>query len=463
MTERQNVKPNIRWLAGAALLLAGCAGIPQDRGFGPVQEQLRQRGYETSSPGGDQARQLADQVLAAGPLQADDAVRVALLRNPKLREVYARLGFGAADVYDAGRPANPRISGSVLFSGAAGAQDRYDYGLTQDFLGLLLMPARSRLAKADFERTQQEAGAAIGALAGDTRAAWYRLVAANQVQALRETIAEAAEASAELAQRYYQAGNIAALDLELNQAEAAQAQAAVLQARNDAAEARAALARLMGLPVEREDWSVAPQLPAPLAHDEALPDLLALAQRSRLDLAAKQREVALQEDALGLTRSTRLLGGVDAGVQGERDDDGTHLLGPSLSLELPLFNQGQGRVLRAQARLEQSRAELERMQLDAGHDIALAQARVVSLRALTLRYTQEFMPLHERIVRHMQERHGFALAGPFELIRARQQQYDIDQQYLETLRDYWLARSALEQQVGAKLPGEAMNTTGGQP
>lgn len=457
------MKPNIALLAGAALLLAGCAGIPQDRGFGQVQDQLRQRGYEVTSPNGDQAQQLADQVLAASPLQADDAVRVALLRNPKLREVYARLGFSAADVYDAARPANPRISGSVLFTGAAGAQDRYDYGLTQDFLGLLLVPARSRLARTEFERTQQEAGAAISGLAGETRAAWYRLVAANQVQALRETVAEVAGTSSELAQRYYRSGNIAVLDLELNQAEAAQAQTDVVKARNDAAEARAALARLMGLPAERKDWSVATQLPPPLARDEALPELLALAQRSRLDLAARQREVALQEDAVGLTRSTRLLGEVEAGVQGERDDDGSHLLGPSLSLELPLFNQGQGRVLRAQAQLERSRAELERMQLDAGHEIGVAQQRVVSLRALALRYTREFIPLHERIVQHLQERTSFALAGPFELIRARQQEYDTDQQYLETLRDYWLARSALEQQVGAKLPGEAVTTTGGQP
>jgi len=445
------------------LLLAGCAGIPQDRGLGQVQDQLRQRGYgELAQPGGDQARQLADQVLAAGPLQADDAVRVALLRNPELRELYARLGFSAAEVYDAGRPANPRLSGSVLFTGAAGTQDRYDYGLTQDFLGLLLWPARSRLAEADFARTQQEAGAAVTALAADTRAAWYRLVAANQVRQLRETVADATSASAELAQRYHDAGNLAALDLELDQAEAAQAEADAAAARNEAVAARAALARRMGVPVERRDWSVAPQLPPPPAGDEALPALLDLARRSRLDLAAKRREVALQEDALGLARSTRWIGGIEAGVQGERDDDGTHLLGPSLSLELPLFNQGQGRMLRAQARLERSRAELERLELDAGNDIAAAQQRAASLRALALRYTREFIPLRERIVRHTQERGNFMLAGPFELIRARRDEYDTDQKYLETLRDYWLARAELERLVGARLPSDNA-ASGGQP
>lgn len=455
---------SMRFFAGALLLLGGCAAIPEDRGFGQVQEQLRQRGYAgVTRPDDAQVQELADQVLAAGSLQADDAVRVALLRNPRLREIYAQLGFNAADVYDAGRPANPRISGSVLSTGAAGAQDRYDYGLTQDFLGLLLLPARARLAAAEFERAQQQAGSAVLEVAAETRAAWYRLVAAMQAQELRQTVADAAGTAAALAQRYHDAGNLAALDLELLQAEGQQAQADAVQARDAAAAARAALARSMGLPVERQDWSVSARLPAPLAQDEPLPELLELARHSRLDLAAKEREVSVQEDALGLTRSNRLLGAADAGVQGERDDDGTHLLGPSISLELPLFNQGDGRVLRAQARLERSRAELERLQAEAGQEITLAQARVVAMHALARRYTQDYIPLRERIVRHTLERTNTALAGPFELIRARQQEYDTDQQYLETLRDYWLARTELERQVGARLPFAPPATAGGQP
>jgi cobalt-zinc-cadmium efflux system outer membrane protein len=465
-SERRNsdMKISMRLLAGALLLLGGCAGIPEDRGFGQVQAQLRQRGYEgLLRPDDERAQALADQLLAAGPLQADDAVRVALLRNPRLREVYAQLGFSAAEVYDAGRPANPRLGGSVLFTGAAGAQDRYDYGLSQDFLGVLLLPARSRLAAADFERAQQQAGAAVLEVAAETRAAWYRLAAAAQAQALRETVADAADVSAELAQRYYAAGNLAALDLELQQAEAAQARAEALRARDAALAARGALAQAMGLPAQRQDWSAAARLPAPLARDEALPELLELAQRSRLDLAAQRSEVSQQEQALGLSRSTRLLGTVDAGVQGERDVDGTHLLGPAVSLELPLFNPGDGKVLRAQARLERSRAELERLENQAGRDIALAQARVAASHALALRYMQETIPLRERIVRHSLERANSALAGPFELIRARREQYEADQQYLETLRDYWLARNELERQVGARLPGEAPAAAGGQP
>lgn len=456
--------------------LSACASLPQDRGFSQVQSQLQARGYaDVAQPGSEPADKLADEVLAKGPLSADDAVRVALLRNPTLRITYARLGFSAADVYDAGRLSNPVLSGSVLFAGGSDV-NRYDYGLSQNFLGLLLLPARSRLAKAEFDRTQQEAGAAVIDLSGEVQVSYQRLVGALQIQRMREAVADAADASAQLAQRFYDAGNVPELELELNHSEAGQAQADVVAARNDALAARAELGRLLGLPADRSDWQVPERLPAPPAQETSLPQLQALAREGRLDLLAKRREVALQEDALGLTRSYRLLGDVDLGVQGERDTDGAHLLGPSLSLQLPLFNQGQGAVLRAQARLELSRAELSRMEVETSQAIQLAQTRVIASRELAKRYTDEYIPLRERIVRHTQQRTNFMLSGPFELIRARQQEYDTYQKYIETVRDYWVARAELERAVGMRLPGDAPTgapstntptqpspTAGGQP
>ncbi|MDB5974293.1 MAG: TolC family protein [Nevskia sp.] len=464
---------------GITLIAAGlsaCAGIPQDRGFSQVQSQLQARGYaDVAQPGIESADKLADEILAKGPLSADDAVRVALLRNPTLRITYARLGFSAADVYDAGRLSNPVLSGSVLFTGGSDV-NRYDYGLSQNFLGLLLLPARSRLAKAEFERTQQEAGAAVIDLSGEVQVSYQRLVGAIQIQRMREAVADAADASAQLAQRFYDAGNIPELELELNHSEAGQARADVVAARNDALASRAELGRLLGLPADRGDWQVPERLPAPPAQETSLPQLHVLAKEGRLDLLAKRHEVALQEDALGLTRSSRLLGDVDLGVQGERDTDGAHLLGPSISLQLPLFNQGQGAVLRAQARLELSRAELSRMEVETSQAIQVAQARVTASRELAKRYTDEYIPLRERIVRHTQQRANFMLSGPFELIRARQQEYDTYQKYIETVRDYWVARAELERAVGMRLPGDApagtsstipptqpASTAGGQP
>jgi outer membrane protein, heavy metal efflux system len=439
--------------AASVLILTGCAGLPPDRGLPQVRTQLAARGLPAlPAPDADGNPRLVDQILEQGPLGPDDAVRMALLANPRLRAEYAQLGFSAAEVYDAGRLANPTLSGAVLFTHTPGDLDRYDYGLSQNFLSLLLLPARKHLAQAEFERTQEQAGAAILQLCSEVEAAYYRLVTAQQVQELRRAVADAASTSAELAQRYYDAGNIAALDLELERAAAGQAEAQAVAAGNEAVTARAELGRLLGVPAGRQDWQVQNRLPAPLSKDDDAAALLALADRSRLDLAAKRREVETMQDALGLSRRYRLLGDVELGMAGERDDDGAHLLGPTLSVQLPLFNQNQGAVLRAQSQLECSQAGLDALQLDIGQSIRAAQARLSAQRDLTVRYRKEYLPVQESIVKHVQERTNAMLVGPFELIRARQQEYDVDQAYLEAVRDYWLARVELSRQVGAQLP-----------
>jgi cobalt-zinc-cadmium efflux system outer membrane protein len=50
---------------------------------------------------------------------------------------------------------------------------------------------------------------------------------------------------------------------------------------------------------------------------------------------------------------------------------------------------------------------------------------------------------------------NWMLAGQFELIGARQQEYAAYQSCLESVRDYWLARADLEHAVGAGLPSDA--------
>jgi cobalt-zinc-cadmium efflux system outer membrane protein len=46
------------------------------------------------------------------------------------------------------------------------------------------------------------------------------------------------------------------------------------------------------------------------------------------------------------------------------------------------------------------------------------------------------------------------LIGAFELIRTKREEYDAWQGYLESVRDYWIARTALRAATGGLLPGD---------
>ncbi len=447
-----------RWFIPAALLgaaLSGCAALPEDRGRGDVAALVQARGQAIGAASDPAvARQLLME-LQGRALTIDDAIRLALINNPRLTAEYAQLGFAAADVYDAGRLSNPSLSASLLFPNVSGEANQVGFGLVQSFTNLLLLPSRSRFAQGEFERVRQLVGAQALDLAADTASAYYELVGAWQLVTMREAVAKAAQASAELAQRFFDAGNINRLELALEQAAASQAQLDAMQARAEVTRARSALNAVMGLSTQEGRWKIADRLPAPVANEDGADALLALADASRLDLAAARRRVSLQADALGVTRRFRFLGDIDVGVETERETDRSRITGPTLTLELPVFNQGRGRVARAEAELQRAEAELRALEVEISNGVRRAAAEVDAAKARAEQYRASLIPLRETIVARTQEEVNFMLVGQFELLLAKQQEYDAYQGYLEAVRDYWLARVALAREVGAALPSSA--------
>ena len=447
-----------------ALLLAtlsGCATLPPHNGGADVTGLLAERGQAAFSGTDIDAARTQLARLSGRVLGIDDAVRIALVNNPALTAEYAKLGFAAADVYDAGRLSNPVLSASLFVPDAGGERNQVGFGLAQSFTDLLLLRSRSHFAQAEFERVQMSVGAQVLNLAADTESAYYRLAGAWQVVTLREAVATAARASATLAQRFFDAGNINRLELALEQAAASQADLDVLQARLDVTAARSALNRLMGLAASEVRWKSSDRLPVPRAAQTPTVDLLALADRSRLDLAAARAGVTAFADQLGVTRRFRLLGQSEIAIDTERETDGSRITGPALALELPIFNQGQGRVARAEANLERAEAELRSLEIEIGNDVQLAAAALETAKARADHYRESLIPLRESIVARTQEEVNFMLEGQFQLLTVKQQEYDAWQGYLEAVRDYWLTRVELARAVGAALPDAGQGDTTG--
>lgn len=438
----------------AASLMSGCAAMPADRGFGDVRGLIGARGGpELSPPGGETGPRLAE--LLAEPLTADRAVAIGLLRSPELRAMYARLGLAQAEVLEASRSSNPRLSYGRLEAHGVEAATLHSYGIAQNFTDALFLQARTRIARDGVERAKQLAAARVQGLAAEIGAAHYCLVGAVQVARMRDAVARAADASAEFAKRLYDAGNINEFEWRTAQAAGTQARLDGETAAAEATAARAELNRLMGLRSGEADWTIAEILPLPATDEDPLDSLRALAYEQRLDLAAKRREIAQLEKVRDLARKLRWVPFVDVGYVREPDPDGTRLVGPTLDLELPLFNQGQGSVARAEMELEQARAELAALEIDAGNAVAAAYGRMAAAARRVARYRHELLPQREAAVRRAQELQNYMIVGQFELLLTKQQEYDAFQGYLEALRDYWLARTDLAREVGAKLPSDA--------
>ena len=447
---------SIRLKRAAAVTLlgamAGCAGVPLESGRSNVIDLVQKRSGSVVSAATTNRYQVEED-LRREPLQLATAVQIALLRNPTMQVEFARIGLSAADVFEASRLSNPGLSFAVLLPWGSASGNKVSAGATLGFSDLLLRQARTRIARSEYQRTQELVAARILALAVDVQTAWFESVAATQRAAARRTIEESAQATAELAKRYLEAGNIDQLTLQLQAAAASEAQIDAQQAAGEVMAARARLQALLGLNAAEANWTSPDALPAPVADDGDVPSLQKLAQANRLDLAAARSEAQAAEQQLQATRHYRYLGPTDVGTAGEREPDGSTRIGPSVTLSIPLFNQGQGAMARAQATLAAAQAARESLETRIGNEVQLQGDRMRLAGAMAASYRDGLIPQREAVVARLQEHVNFMLTDVFNLLQAKQQEYSAYLGYIDAVERYWSARMELVRAVGTRLPG----------
>ena len=445
------------WITPIALsLIAGCTSVPSDLGRSDVNDLLIQRGIVVDAVSSQDADSFIS-TLTAEPLTAANAARIALINNPNVKVRYAELGFSAADLYEGGRIRNPVFSAILLDSSISGNLDQNTFGLVTSITDLLTLPARKRYAEAEFAVAKQQIGAAIMQIAVDAEIAYYDYVAAKQVSALRERVSDAGDLSQKLAERYRNAGNLTPRDLALARAGASDTRVAALESQAQAYAERTALANILGLPIDGE-WDAPSQLEAPRDSEDALLDLVTLAQRSRLDISAATAHAKNVSTRLGLTQWSRWLGELEVGIEAERETDGGRLTGGAVSWEVPIFNQNRDQILRVDADLQIALADLERLILSTDNNVRLAYASMMNARARFEEMREHLIPQRIAATARAQEEQNFMLIGIFEVLATKQEEYDAYQLYLETVRDYWVARTNLSRAVGSTLPSTNVRT-----
>jgi cobalt-zinc-cadmium efflux system outer membrane protein len=447
MTMTALTKPRALALA-AALAISGCASLPPDRGRAELGELLAAHERPAADLSGrHDAEALAERLRR--PLGPDDAVALAWRESPKVEAALAELGLAGADLFESGRLRNPRLSASRI----GGSDGKTTVAISTVLADLLTLPARGRIGTARWQAAIALAGRALLEEAAHTRADWYRYVAAIHVAQLREAAGEAAAVSAELAARLHAAGNISQLQLAQAQAAATTARAEATQARVQRFELRMALAERLGLAGRSNAWRTPTALPLPPDATLDVPALLTQAHAQRPDLAAARLALAAERDGEELARRFAWLGEVELGYERERED-GVREGGPTLALELPLFQQGQAGRSRAQALHALAQARLAQHELAIERQVRSGSARLDGQGAIVRAYRDLLLPQHAVVFEREQERYNFMLVGAFELIQARRAQFDAHQAYLEAIRDWWLARVELQLAVAGPLPGD---------
>ncbi|MDF1485139.1 TolC family protein [Ramlibacter sp. H39-3-26] len=449
-------------LALCAAALAGCAQTAPDALRGDVAQLAAAHDPRGTLPPAATTRAQADALVAqwlAAPLDADSAVRIALLNNPALQAALSALDIADAERVQAATLPNPYFSIGRFTEGGARQIER---SLRFDVLGLLTLPWRVQQQGRAVEIAKLQAAQDVVRLAAGTRRAWVRAVAAEQVAAAHGRMQDAAEAGAELARRMADAGNWSRLRQAREQMALAGSTARLARARLAAAQAREDLSRRMGLEGgEAQRFTLPDRLPDLPAAPPATDGLEARALRERLDVRAAQLQNAYVAESLGYTRATGFVSALDIGYThdttfaNDGSGGGVAKRGWALDVPIPLFDWGGAATASAQARYRQSAEQVRDAAVLARSEVRAAAQAVRTAHALAHQQRQAVVPLAQRISDETTLRHGGMLASTWELLAEAAAATQAVADAAEAERDYWLADADLQQAITGTSPGAA--------
>ncbi len=322
-----------------------------------------------------QSGDLPDPPPGAQPLSLERAVRIALEKHPALQRAEAAVSAAEAEVKQVRANYFPQLSFSAIgklgLSGATGAlalpgfpgspffrntaysanwyQTVFDFGRTKH---------RVALQQAVVENLRLKKQAEEERIVLVVRRAYFSVLEAQRLQQVAEETVKERDLTVKRVQAYFQAQLRSRLEVNLAQANLAEAQGSLIQARNAVHTAFAALQAALG--VEGEP---AYELQEPGAEMLSLPpreELVQSALNHRPDLRALEAKLTSLSEAIGLAHRERRpeIRGFAAAGQGRFGGTSVkniqrHGLG-AMGLFFPFFTGG-----RLEAREQEARAEMQ--------------------------------------------------------------------------------------------------------
>lgn len=416
-------------LVGGLSVVIGCATIDPKPDFARVSREIEAATGQAAviDPADEQAIQARVAEITTDGLTGAEAIQLSLLNNPKLQADFLRIGIGRAAVVQSGLFSNPGLALSLRFPDEGGLAN-FEVSLAQNIAELWQIRPRIRAAERDLDQTILALAREASVIALESRSAYLRALQADrQLEIARENVS-IAEQLVELARARRQAGSGTEVDVNLARAEQVSLDVAARTAFVSATEARATLARLLGLTTPPGELRLVDPLPEALALSFGAEHLIEVARAHRLDRKAADAVVEASEARVDFERA-RFLKTLELGIsmernerrsRGDRDwlsetarasaENGSFTLpslqprepqstdyvaGPTVSMELPLFDQNQAQVARAEYGLLQAIYLRDAIDREIVQDAWAAYTRARSAFETASFIRDELLPLRE--------------------------------------------------------------------
>ncbi|WP_233080429.1 TolC family protein [Rheinheimera soli] len=428
----------------AVVLLSACAGTSGLNTTDLVQQQAVAQ--QVKIPAIDPAlRSEAEQEIAlllAEPLTQQTISRIAVLNNPDFLAALSSLAISKAQLTQAGLLPNPgfRVTRS---RSEEGYNTELDFSL--NLFNLIFLNKNKAIAQQQAHQQQQQVALQLMDLLTKSRSAFIEAVVAEQRFSYLQTVQEAIDASAELANRMYQVGNYSELQQARQLKFAAEIRLQLAKTQQQQQQSCEQLYLLLGLSASDTALKLPAHLPAIPATLPLQDDLEQQALAQRLDLQQAKAKLAQLELQLGLEKNSRFVRGLSAEVAGSVQQSAEREL--ALGFELPLFDSGSARVSKAEAEYQQAWWQAKALEQKARSEVRQAYALQQSSYQIARHYQDQLVPLAQKINQQNVLRYNGMLIGVFELIADTQAQVETVTGQMTAQRDFYLSELRLQQAV----------------
>ncbi|MGK0673824.1 MAG: TolC family protein [Halothiobacillaceae bacterium] len=257
-------------------------------------------------------------------------------------------------------------------------------------------------------------------------------------------------------------GHWGILDQAREQGFYADATARLALARLQTAQTRERLIRLLGLWGEQTAFILPKRLPDLPAVPMDGTGIEARAIRERLDVQLAKQQAEGLAKSLGLTRATRFVNVLEAGVMHNTSHEAPIQRGYEIELVLPLFDWGDAKVARTEAVYMQAVENVRATAIRARSEARESWLRYRTAFDLARHYRDEIVPLRKRIAEENVLRYNGMLISVFELLLDAREQIQTVIGAIEANRDFWRAETDLRMALTVGSPA-AVNLSDPRP
>jgi outer membrane protein TolC len=439
-----------------SLTLGACITTSTAHDYGAVHELVDARAHwklpeQQPAPGESDTEASADvRRLIAAPLTEESAVHIALLHNSELRAELGDLGIARGELAQASVLPNPEFDVAMRVPVHSRAPLDWDLGVGVDLTSLILRGQRVGIGNAEVQAARYRAASAVLDLGFRVRREYYAVVASAQRLEVVRTALKSFAAAYESARTLQAAGNTTDLDVATEHAAYEAARVTEAEAEADWLDERERLNVLLGFHGRQTAWTIAARLPDAPARALDREQVEPRAIKSSLELAESRSTLEALGRRVGLAESG-WLPALTLGAQAERLN-GEWAVGPTLRGSLPFFNRQQGNVVSDRARFDQERDRYVAIAVEVRAAVRAARDRTSSARQRARHYREVLLPARQEVLSQTLLQYNAMQIGVFQLLQAQRDQLDAARMHIDTLREYWQTRAALELILAGRLP-----------